>query len=202
MEKTVTKSKIRATPQIHQTAKVIQEFGTRFKVPLGLADDVCERSISDLNQILADTITLRDLYKKSHWQTSGVTFYQLHLLFDKHYKEQADLVDLLAERVQTLGGISLAMAEDVAEASEIETPPKGREEVPVQLSRLIEAHEIVFKSARRAAKTAQDNGDDGTNDLLVSDIIRVNELQIWFIYEHLVSLSPVTADDQLQGNPQ
>ena len=91
---------IMATPVIDQTAKEIQSFGTRFRVSLGLKDKVCEESISNLNRILADTITLRDLYKKSHWQTSGATFYQLHLLFDKHYKEQADLVDLLAERIQ------------------------------------------------------------------------------------------------------
>jgi starvation-inducible DNA-binding protein len=52
---------------------------------------------------LADTMMLRDLYKKHHWQVAGQTFYQLHLLFDKHYTEQSTLVDALAERIQSLG---------------------------------------------------------------------------------------------------
>ncbi|MFP5387472.1 MAG: Dps family protein [Bacteriovoracia bacterium] len=201
-EQIVTENEMKASPKLHQTAKVIQEFGTRFRVPIGLSDSVCEKSISDLNVILADTITLRDLYKKSHWQTSGVTFYQLHLLFDKHYKEQSELVDLLAERIQILGGISVAMAKDVAALSEIENPPKGREEVPVQLSRLVEAHEVLFKSAREAAKTAAENGDDGTNDILVSDVLRTNELQTWFVSEHLVSLSPAQAEGESSNQPR
>ncbi len=184
-----------AAPVIDQTSKEIQSFGTRFKVPLGLDDKVCEESISSLNRVLADTMTLRDLYKKCHWQTSGATFYQLHLLFDKHYVEQAALVDLLAERIQLLGGISVAMARDVVEWTRIETPPTGREEVPAQLSRLVSAHETIFKFVRKAAKRAADGEDDGTNDLLVSSIIRTNELQTWFVAEHLVSLSPTEANN-------
>lgn len=179
-----------AEPVLHQTAKVMQKYGTRFHVPLGLEDKVCEASISDLNRVLADTITLRDLYKKCHWQTSGATFYQLHLLFDKHYNEQSTLVDLIAERIQVLGGISVAMAKDVAELSKIEQVPAGREEVPAQISRLASAHEVIFKFVRKAAKRAAEGGDDGTNDLLVSNVIRTNELQTWFVTEHLVSLSP------------
>lgn len=187
------KEAISAQPVMNQTSKEIQKYGTRFRVPLGLDDKVCEQSITALNRILADTITLRDLYKKSHWQTSGVTFYQLHLLFDKHYEEQAALVDLIAERIQLLGGISVAMAKDVAEVSQIEDVPTGREEVPVQISRLVKAHEVIFKFVRKAAKEASDGGDEGTNDLLVSNIIRTNELQTWFVSEHLVSLSPIEA---------
>ena len=127
-------------------------------------------------------------------QVVGHTFYQLHLLFDKHYEEQNELVDSIAERIQSLGAISLAMAADVAETTIIPRPPRGREEVPVQISRLLEAHEIVLKEARTMAKQAAESGDDGTNDLLVSDIIRTNELQVWFISEHLVNVPLVQAD--------
>ncbi len=189
-----TDEAILAQPVMNQTAGEIQKFGTRFRVPLGLEDKVCEESITNLNRILADTITLRDLYKKCHWQTSGVTFYQLHLLFDKHYNEQAELVDLIAERIQVLGGISVAMAQDVADMSQIETPPSGREEVPAQISRLVDAHESILKFVRKAARAASDHDDEGTNDLLVSNVIRTNELQTWFISEHLVALSPVEAN--------
>jgi starvation-inducible DNA-binding protein len=150
---------------------------------------VRKESVENLNQLLADTITLRDLYKKHHWQVAGPTIYQLHLLFDKHYNEQNELVDAIAERIQVLGGVSIAMAPDVAEMTLIPRPPKGREEVPVQISRLLHAHEIVLKEARTMARLAATSGDDGSNDLIVSDVIRRNELQAWFVAEHVVKVS-------------
>ncbi len=130
-------------------------------------------------------MTLRDPYKKHHWQVSGPTFCQLHLLFDKHFNEQAQLVDAIAERIQTLGGVSIAMAHDVAEMTLIPRPPRDREEVPAQIARLLHAHEIVLKEARAMARQAAEAGDDGTNDLLVSDVIRTNELQVWFVSDDL-----------------
>ena len=181
----------RSAPLLNQRAPEVQKFGERFPVPVGLPNEVIEESIAVLNQVLADTMVLRDMYKKHHWQVSGHTFYQLHLLLDKHYTEQAELMDMLAERIQAFGGISVAMPHDVAEMSKIERPPRGREEVPVQLSRLLEAHELILKEARKGAKRASENGDDGTNDILVSDVIRTNELQAWFISEHLVALPTV-----------
>jgi starvation-inducible DNA-binding protein len=144
-----------------------------------------------LNQLIADTITLRDMYKKHHWQVAGPTFYQLHLLYDKHYNEQSELVDTVAERIQSLGGISLAMAHDVAETTLIPRLPRGRQPVPVQLARLLHAHEIILLESRTMARQAAAAGDDGTNDLLVSDVIRTNEMQVWFISEHLVDV-PLT----------
>ena len=101
-------------------------------------------------------------------------------------------MDLLAERVQLLGGLSIAMAHDVAEMTRLERPPRGREDVPVQISRLLEGHELILKLAHDVAKRADDAGDDGTNDLVVSDVIRTNELQVWFLAEHLVE-TPVSA---------
>jgi starvation-inducible DNA-binding protein len=185
----------RARPILHQHAREIQPYGKIAKLPIALGEEVCAESCENLNQLLADTITLRDMYKKHHWQVAGHTFYQLHLLFDKHYEEQNELVDSIAERIQLLGGISIAMAHDVAETTIIPRPPRGREEVPVQISRLLEAHEIVLKEARTMAKQADESEDDGTNDLLVSDVIRTNELQTWFVAEHLVNVPLVKADD-------
>ena len=195
MSKTVRISKgERAQPLDHQKAHEIQAFGQLVRRPIGLSEKVVRKSVENLNQVLADTITLRDLYKKHHWQVAGATFHQLHLLFDKHYEEQNALVDLLAERIQALGGVSLAMAPDVAEATLIPRPPKGREEVPVQVSRLLHAHEIVLKEAHTMAKQADEDGDDGTNDLLVSNVIRGNEQQVWFLSEHVVDVPLVRAD--------
>ncbi len=192
--KTETQSKLsEASPLLGQRGPIIQEFGTVVHLPAALEENVRLDSTHNLNQVLADTIVLRDMYKKHHWQMSGPTFYQLHLLLDKHYEEQADLVDLMAERIQALGGISISMPHDVAEQSRVERPPIGREEVPVQLSRLLEAHELILKESHEFAKSADDAGDDGTNDLLVSNVIRTNERQVWFIAEHLAAVPMVKA---------
>jgi len=179
-----------AEPLFRQHAPEIQAYGHLVRMPIALSEHVCKESVENLNQLLADTITLRDLYKKHHRQVAGPTFYQLHLLFDKHYNEQNELVDAIAERIQVLGGLSIAMAPDVAEMTLIPRPPKGREEVPVQISRLLHAHEIVLKESRTMARLAANSGDDGSNDLIVSDVIRRNELQAWFVAEHAGSSSP------------
>ena len=164
----------------------LQHYGTVVSMPIALDAAVRSASVESLNQLLADTMTMRDMYKKHHWQVSGPTFYQLHLLFDKHFDEQSELVDAIAERIQSLGGVSIAMAHDVAEMTLIPRPPRGRDEVPVQIARLLHAHDIVLKEARTMARQAAEARDDGTNDLLVSDVIRTNERQVWFVAEHLV----------------
>jgi len=182
-----------ARPVLHQQAPEIQPFGHLVRMPIALSEVACKESVDNLNQLLADEITLRDLYKKHHWQVAGPTFMQLHLLFDKHAGEQTELVDALAERIQTLGGVCIAMAHDVAETTLIPRPPKGREEAPVQISRLLHAHEIVIKEARAMARRAAESGDDGTNDLLVNEVIRRNEQQAWFLAEHVIDVPLVRA---------
>jgi len=185
---------ISAQPRIHQRAPEIQYYGTvNHALPLDLEEPVRLEMTEQLNQLLADAMTLRDLYKKSHWQVAGPTFYQLHLLFDKHYDEQVELVDSIAERIQLLGGVSLAMAADIAETTQIERPPRGREEVPVQISRLLDAHQIIIRDSRRLAERSSKIGDQGTNDLVVSEVLRTNELQVWFLSEHLVDVPLVEA---------
>ena len=191
-----TDRRVSAQPRLHQRAAEIQAYGTvNHLLPLELEEPVRLEMTAQLNQLLADTMTLRDLYKKSHWQVAGPTFYQLHLLFDKHFDEQVELVDSIAERIQLLGGVSIAMAADVAETTLVERPPRGREEVPVQLSRLLDAHQIIIRQARKLARRASELGDDGTNDLLVSEVLRTNELQVWFLSEHLVNVPLVMAEN-------
>jgi len=149
--------------------------------------------VDGLNDLLADSMALRDLYKKHHWQVSGPTIHSRHLLFDKHAAEQAELIDALAGRIQTLGGICIASAQDVAVLTKIERPPRGREDPPVQISRLLKGHEHVLICARTLARKAAELGDDGTDDLLVSQVVRTNELQVWFLSEHLVDAPLVSA---------
>ena len=183
-----------AQPNYKVQYKEIQPFGTLKSLPLALEDNARKQSVALLNQVLADTMAIRDLYKKHHWQMSGATFYQLHLLLDEHYEKQAELVDMIAERIMLLGGISIAVAADVAEMTRVPRPPKGREDVPSQLSRLLEAHEIILRQCHEGASAADESGDDGTNDLLVSNVLRTNELQVWFIAEHLTETVLVKPD--------
>jgi starvation-inducible DNA-binding protein len=176
-------------PQWHAHAREIQKYGSVIEdMPHPLGAKVRTEMVAQLNQLLADSIAIRDMYKKHHWQVSGPTFYQLHLLFDKHFGEQVEMVDTIAERIQLLGGVTIAMGGDVAEITRIPRPPRGREEVPVQISRLLEAHKIIIKSCLDISEKADEAGDQGTNDLVISDILRPNELQSWFIGQHLVEM--------------
>ncbi|MDS1272486.1 DNA starvation/stationary phase protection protein [Lipingzhangella sp. LS1_29] len=173
-------------PWLHQHGAEVQQFGTVRQFPVGLSHEARMYSCQRLNQLLADTQILYNLYKKHHWLMRGATFYQLHLLLDKHAGEQIEIIDKIAERVQTLGGVAVGDPRHVAEITTIPRPPNGVEEVPAMLSRLLEGHETILIAAHDAAGRVQDQGDDGTNDLIVSDVIRTGELQSWFLAEHLV----------------
>ena len=177
-----------AEPLVNQRVPEIQPYGHLVRMPIALSEQACTESVENLNQLLADTITLRDLYKKHHRQLAGATFYQLHLLFDKHFEEQSAIVDSIAERIQALGGVSVAMGADAAEMTLLPRPPKGREAVPVQISRLLHGHQVILKETRMMARLAAQNGDDGTNDLLVSEVIRRNEQHAWFLAEHVIDV--------------
>jgi len=180
-------------PILNQRGREVQKYGTVRFLPIALDEQARQGSVEVLNQILADTIMLYNMYKKHHWQVAGPTFYQLHLLFDKHAEEQLELVDLLAERVQTLGGVATGMPGDVSRLTRIEAPPPGAEEVPVQISRLLEAHETIISEVREAIEMTEESKDWGSNDLLMSDVLRRNELQVWFVSQHVVPESLVRA---------
>jgi starvation-inducible DNA-binding protein len=183
----------RSQPLLHQHGVEVQEFGALRLFPIALAEEARIESCQVLNHILADSIILYSLYKKHHWLMRGLTFYQLHLLLDKHASEQLELVDLIAERVQTLGGVAIADPRHVAEVTTVPRPPNGAEEVPTMLSRLLEGHEIIIAKIRDAIGRTAANRDDGTNDMLMGDVLRRHELQVWFIAEHLVDTPAVRA---------
>ncbi|MBC7881973.1 MAG: DNA starvation/stationary phase protection protein [Anaerolineae bacterium] len=172
-------------PLLRHHGHEIQQYGTLRNLPIALSSNTRSESCHLVNQILADTIILYHLYKKHHWLMRGHTFYQLHLLLDKHADEQIELIDALGERVQTLGGVAIADPRHIAEVTKIQRPPNGVEEVPMMLSRLLEAHELIIGELRVAIDKTSTNQDSGTNDLLVSQALRTNELQVWFLAEHL-----------------
>lgn len=180
-------------PHLGQRGAEIQRFGTLRLLPIALAAEARAESCQLLNGILADTTILYALYKKHHWLMAGPTFYQLHLLFDKHAAEQLELIDLIAERVQSLGGIAVGDPRHAAELTTIERPPDGAESVPVMIDRLLDAHEIIIEKVRTAIEKTEKNGDWGSNDLLMGDVLRRDELQVWFVAEHVVEVQLVDA---------
>ena len=180
-------------PRLQQRSREIQGFQQLRSLPLGMPESSIGQSVTLLNQLLADSITLYNLYKKHHWQLAGPTFYQLHLLFDKHAEEVEHTIDEIAERIQLLGGVTLGMPFDVAERTKIERPPMGVESVPALLSRTVEAHATVIRTLREGIELTGRNKDYGTNDLLVSDLLRMHEMQVWFVSQHLVD-TPLACD--------
>ena len=180
-------------PLLHQHGVEVQPFGTMRLLPIALSHDARTQSAQLLNAVLADSVILYSHYKKHHWLMRGHTFYQLHLLLDKHAGEQLELIDMIAERVQTLGGVAVGDPRHAAEVTTVPRPPDGAEEVPAMLSRLLEAHEIIITKVRDAITRTSENGDDGSNDLLVGDVLRRHELQVWFLAEHLVDTPVVRA---------
>ena len=180
----------RISPEIRapRRPREVQPFGHVRLQPIALSAEARIESCRLLNEILADSQVLYALYKKHHWLVAGPTFYQLHLLFDKHAEEQLELVDLIAERVQVLGGIAVGDPRHAAELTSIERAPDGAEEVTGMLDRLLNAHESVIERIRAAITAAEESEDWGTNDLLMGDVLRRHELQVWFVSAHLVDI--------------
>ena len=180
-------------PRLAERAPEIQRFGTLRALPIGLPEKARSSSCTTLNEILADTMVLYSMYKKHHWLVAGPTFYQLHLLFDKHAEEQNELIDVLAERVQSLGGVAVGDPRHAAELTTITRPPDGAEEVGVMIGRTLRAHETIIKKVRAAITATEESEDWGSNDVLMGDVLRRHELQVWFLAEHLVDV-PLTVD--------
>lgn len=124
-------------PWLHQHGLEVQAYGTVRQFPLGLSAEARGYSCQRVNRILADSQILYALYKKHHWLMRGPTFYALHLLLDKHAAEQLVIIDSLAERVQSLGGVAVGDPRHVAEITRIPRAPDGVEAVPAMLSRLL-----------------------------------------------------------------
>jgi starvation-inducible DNA-binding protein len=187
------RARVSPQPHLDQSGPELQGFESLRNLPIALPAKSRSTSCRLLNEILADTMVLYALYKKAHWDVAGPTFYQLHLLFDKHAEEQLHLIDMIAERVQMLGGISVGDPRHAAELTTIARPPDGAERVPVVLSRLLDAHETILEKVRAGMETTEKNKDMGSNDLLMGDVLRRHEMQVWFIAEHVVEVPLVDA---------
>jgi starvation-inducible DNA-binding protein len=177
---------IEGQPHLQQQSREIQAENQMRSLPLGMPEETAGQSVTMLNQLLADSTALYHLYKKHHWQVAGPTFYELHRLFDKHAGEVLAAIDLIAERIQILGGVSAGMPSDVVERTHIERPPTGIESIPAMLARTVHAHTTMLLTIREGIELTERNKDYGTNDLLLSDLLRMHEMQIWFVSQHLI----------------
>ena len=92
-----------------------------------------------------------------------------------------------------LGGVAIAEMRHVAEVTTIERSPDGVEEVPAMLARLLAAHETIITAVRAVIEQTAQNGDGGSNDLLMGDVLRTHEQQVWGVAEHLVDTPLVRA---------
>jgi len=180
-------------PQLGPLGGEVQRFGSLRLLPIALSHEARSESCQLLNEILADSMVLSAMYKKHHWLVAGPTFYQLHLLFDKHAEEQTELIDLIAERVQSLGGIAVGDPRHAAELTTIDRPPNGAEDVPAMIHRLLNAHETIIEKVRDAIDKTEKAKDWGTNDMLMGDVLRRHELQVWFVAEHAVDTPLIDA---------
>jgi starvation-inducible DNA-binding protein len=187
-------------PHLQQRSREIQGYKQLRSLPLGMSEETIGQSVAMLNQLLADSITLYNLYKKHHWQVAGPTFYELHLLFDKHAGEVLASIDLIGERIQMLGGVSAGMPFDVAERTKIERPPTGVENVPALLARTVNAHATVIRTIREGIELTERNKDYGTNDLLMSDLLRMHEMHVWFVSQHLIETPLVSEENGHKGS--
>jgi starvation-inducible DNA-binding protein len=181
-------SRVSPEPKLAPLGVESQRYGTTRFLPIALPKEARSESCRLLNEILADSMILYALYKKHHWLVAGPTFYQLHLLFDKHAEEQTEIIDLLAERVQSLGGIAVGDPRHAAELTTIDRAPDGAEDVPAMIHRTLDAHETILEKVRDAIDKTEKNSDWGSNDMLMGDVLRRNELQVWFIAEHVVDV--------------
>ena len=186
-------SRLSPEPQLAPLGVEVQRFGTTRLLPIALSKEARSESCRLLNEILADSMILYALYKKHHWLVAGPTFYQLHLLFDKHAEEQTEIIDLLAERVQSLGGIAVGDPRHAAELTTIDRAPNGAEDVPAMIHRTLVAHETIIEKVRAAIDKTEKNSDWGSNDLLMGDVLRRHELQVWFVAEHVVDIPLIEA---------
>jgi starvation-inducible DNA-binding protein len=145
----------------------------------------CRAGIVDyLHQLLADTVTLRDMYAMQRRQVSDPAFHPRYLLFDRHFAGQHVLVEEISERVQTLGGITIDATHAITERTLIPRVHNGFAEASTHLSRLLQAHEIVLVVSRA---TAHEISQFGTDEPTVSDVIRTNESHVWSLV-HFMAL--------------
>jgi starvation-inducible DNA-binding protein len=149
------------------------------KIDIGINEQDRISVAEGLKKLLADSYTLYLQTHNFHWNVTGPQFRELHLMFEEHYTELALAVDVIAERIRTLGvaapGTYKAFA-GLSSIEEVDGVPPAEKMVEI----LTQGHEQVVRTARLVLKTAQDAADESTVSL-VSDRMRIHEKTAWML---------------------
>jgi starvation-inducible DNA-binding protein len=147
-------------------------------------DAKLRKTIAVLEELLAQTIGLRNLYRNARWQTADIHFRRLRQLFDRHYQEQLRLVDLLIERIRTLGGERQIFASNFLQGTRFACALRDNKTAGRLLSELLDAHESVLI-------TGQPNGsamnDQWAHDIAIGQVVLTNDAQSSSIGDHLAN---------------
>ncbi len=148
-------------------------------VNIGIAEADRKQVADGLARLLADTYTL---YLKSHgyhWNVSGPHFRSLHLMFEEHYMELRDAVDVIAERILALGYPAPASYAELGRLSSV-ADDEGAPAAMDMVRRLVEGHEAVIRTAREVVHMAEAAGDVATADLATGRV-EIHEKTAWML---------------------
>ena len=143
-------------------------------------------TIAVLEQLLAQSIYLRDSYRNARWQTADIQYRRLRQLFDRHYKEQLHLVDVLIDRIRALGGGGQIFARNFLQETQFACALRGNSAAGQLLSELLDAHESVLATGRpNGSANAQ-----WAHDFAVGQVVLTNDAQYASISDQLVDCEP------------
>jgi starvation-inducible DNA-binding protein len=150
-------------------------------------DDNWRNTIVVLEELLAQSIFLRDLYRNARWQTADIQHRRLRQLLDRHYQEQLDLVGVLIDRIRTLGGGQQIFAWNCLPETQFAHALRGNKAAGHLLNKLLDAHESVLNTGRpkRSAMNAQ-----WAHDFVIGQVILTNDAQSSSISDQLVGCEP------------
>jgi starvation-inducible DNA-binding protein len=148
-------------------------------IEIGISEADRRRVTEGLSRVLADSYTLYLKTHNFHWNVTGPMFQTLHLMFETQYNELALAVDLIAERIRSLGypapGSYLAFSKLTSIREESEVP---RADEMIRL--LVHGHEAVARTARTVFPTAEKAEDQATMDLLTQRL-QLHEKTAWML---------------------
>lgn len=155
------------------------------KPEIGITEKNLNKSVKLLTVLLADEMTLYIKTRKFHWNVSGASFMELHQLFQSQYTELEETIDLIAERINKLGGKTIGTLKEFADYTRIsESPDKYPDQIEM-LKELLSDHEHVITEMRKDIEGAAEKSKDiGTLDFLTG-LMEQHETTAWILRRYL-----------------
>lgn len=148
-------------------------------IDIGIAEENREDIAAGLSKLLADSYTLYLKTHNFHWNVTGPMFQTLHLMFETQYTELALAVDLIAERIRSIGFPAPGTYKQYAKLSSIKEEqgiPKAQDMIRI----LLEGQEAVVRTARSLYPVVEKASDEATADLLTQRI-QLHEKTAWML---------------------